>query len=1060
MVNFFIERPIFSAVIAMIFVLAGSVCMLILPIAQFPEIIPPQVSITAAYPGASAEVVADTVITPIESQVNGVEKMLYISSTSANDGTATINVTFDVGTNVDIAAVNTQNRVTRATPQLPDIVNRGGVVTQKRQPSVALVVNLYSPDNSRDALFLSNYANIQIVDALKRVPGVGDALIFGEKRYSMRVWLNPDRMAALGIAAQDVQQAILEQNVQVAAGRVGAPPTPQNGAAFQIQINAQGRLTSAEQFGDIVLRTDADGRIVRLRDVARIELGAQDYGSTAKLKGQPGVAVPIFQAPGSNAFSMASGVRAEMDKIKQRFPSGVDYTIVYDTTTFVKDSITGVVHTLFEAMLLVFLVVFIFLQSWRATVIPAITIPVSLIGTFALMLAFGFSINTVSLLGMVLAIGLVVDDAIVVVENVQRQLELGKSPLIAAKDAMREVTAPIIATTAVLMAVFVPVAFIPGISGRLYNQFALTIAISVFLSAINSLTLSPALCAVLLRKGDEPNFGPFRWFNRHFNRFRDGYADRLAGAVQRWRWVVAFFLVGIVIAYGLVRSLPTAFLPEEDQGYFIVAIQGPDGSSLERTEKVSQRVLDIMMKTPGVINAVEVDGYNFISGVAQPNAGIKFGRLAPYGERPDIKTIIQQLNQQFFQISDARVFAIQPPSIQGLSVSGGFEFQVQDLQGVGAEALGKATQALIARARQRPELAGVFTFYSDQVPQLYLDVDRQKAKLQGLTLTDVFQTLQIYLGSLYINDFNLFGRVYRVILQAEPDHRLTQSDITQLYARNRSGGMVPLSAVAEARPIVGPDIVTHYNLYRSILINGGAAPGYSSGDAIKAMEEVAAETLPPGITYSWTGVTFQQLRAGDLAPVIFGLALVFVFLFLAAQYESWILPIIILLAVPLALLGALAALTVRGMALDIYGQIGLVMLIGLAAKNAILIVEFARERREQENMPVVMAAVEAARLRLRPILMTAFAFILGVVPLVIATGAGASSRQSLGTTVFGGMLVATVLSLLTVPVFFSLIEALRERRRFAEIEQEAADLEAHRLKAPPPHGALPAAGHD
>ncbi|MDB5367586.1 MAG: bepE [Rhodospirillales bacterium] len=1058
MVNFFIERPIFSAVIAMIFVLAGSICMLILPIAQFPEIIPPQVTVTAAYPGASAEVVADTVTTPIESQVNGVEHMLYIASTAANDGTATINVTFDIGTDVAIAAVDVQNRVTRASPQLPDIVNRGGVVTQKRQPSVALVVNLYSPDNSRDALFLSNYANIQIVDALKRVKGVGDALIFGEKRYSMRVWLNPDRMASLGIAAQDVQQAVLEQNVQVAAGRIGAPPMPPGGAAFQIQVNTQGRLTSAEQFGDIVLRTDDSGRVVRLHDVARIELGAQDYGSTAKLKGQPGVAVPIFQLPGSNAFSMAEGIRAEMDKIKTRFPSGVDYTIVYDTTSFVRDSITEVAHTLFEAMLLVFLVVFIFLQSWRATIIPAVTIPVSLIGTFALMLVFGFSINTVSLLGMLLAIGLVVDDAIVVVENVQRQLEMGKKPMQAAKDAMAEVTAPIIATTAVLMAVFVPVAFIPGISGALYNQFALTIAISVFLSAINSLTLSPALCAVLLRKGDDqPTFGPFRWFNRNFNAFREGYANRLAGAVQRWRWVVAFFLVGIVIAFGLVRSLPTAFLPDEDQGYFIVAIQGPDGSSLERTEKVSQRVLEIMMKQPGVVNAVEVDGYNFISGVSQPNAGIKFGRLAPYGDRPDIKTIINNLNQQFFQISDARVFAIQPPSIQGLSVSGGFEFQLQDLQGVGSQTLGKVAQELIARARQRPEMAGVFSLYSDQVPQMYLDVDRQKAKLQGLTLTDVFQTLQIYLGSLYVNDFNLFGRVYRVILQAESQNRANETDITQLYARNRSGSMVPLSAVAEAHPIVGPDIVTHYNLYRSILINGGPAPGYSSGDAIKAMEEVAQQVLPPGITYSWTGVTFQQLRAGDLAPLIFALALVFVFLFLAAQYESWILPVIIMLAVPLALLGALAALTIRGMALDIYGQIGLVMLIGLAAKNAILIVEFAKERRERENMPVVMAAVEAARLRLRPILMTAFAFILGVVPLVVATGAGASSRQSLGTTVFGGMLAATVLSLISVPVFFSLIETMRERKRFAELEQEAADLEAHRLQAP--HGAVPV-GHD
>jgi HAE1 family hydrophobic/amphiphilic exporter-1 len=563
---------------------------------------------------------------------------------------------------------------------------------------------------------------------------------------------------------------------------------------------------------------------------------------------------------------------------------------------------------------------------------------------------------------------------------------------------------------------------------------------------------------VLLRKGDDrPTFGPFIWFNRNFNAFRDGYADRLAGAVQRWRWVVTFFVVGIIVAIGLIRSLPTSFLPDEDQGYFIVAIQGPDGSSLERTEKVSQRVLDIMMKQPGVVNAVEVDGYNFISGVSQPNAGIKFGRLAPYGERPDIKTIITQLNQKFFQISDARVFAIQPPSIQGLSVSGGFEFQLQDLQGVGSQTLGKVAQELIGRARQRPELAGVFSLYSDQVPQMYLDVDRQKAKLQGLTLTDVFQTLQIYLGSLYVNDFNLFGRVYRVILQAESENRENASDITQLYARNRAGNMVPLSAVADARPIVGPDIVTHYNLYRSILINGGPAPGYSSGDAIKAMEEVAQQVLPPGITYSWTGVTFQQLRAGDLAPLIFALALVFVFLFLAAQYESWVLPVIILLAVPLALLGALAALTIRGMALDVYGQIGLVMLIGLAAKNAILIVEFAKERREHENMPVVMAAVEAARLRLRPILMTAFAFILGVVPLVVATGAGASSRQSLGTTVFGGMLAATVLSLISVPVFFSLIETMRERKRFAELEQEAADLEHHRLHAP--HGAVPA-GHD
>ncbi len=1047
MVNFFIQRPIFASAIAVIMVLAGAICYFLLPVSQFPDITPPQVVVSANYPGASAQVVADTVTTPLEQQINGVQGMTYMSSTSSNDGSSTITITFDVGYPLDIAAVDVQNRVSQAAPVLPAIVNQAGVIIKKQNPNFVLIVNLISPDGSVDPIGLSNYAYLQIQDPLKRIPGVGDVQIFGERRYSMRVWLDPDKLANLGITAVDVQNAISEQNVQVAAGKIGQSPSPP-GTAFELQVNALGRLSDPEQFKDIVVRADPrDGAVVRLRDVARVELGALLYSSTTFSADKPTVVLGVFQMAGSNALDLQHNVAKKMEELSKRFPKGIAYEMKYDTTRFVSAAMRDVLVTLGEALVLVVLVVFIFLQNWRTTIIPTIAIPVSLIATLVVMKMLGFSLNMLSLLGMVLAIGLVVDDAIVVVENVERQLEAGLQPLAAARKAMSEVTGPIIATTAVLMAVFIPVAFIPGVSGRMYNQFALTVAISVGISAFNSLTLSPALSAAFLRHRPPIDFVLFRWFNNGFNWLSHKYSDSIRSLV-RWRWAMfALFIAGGVAAWAMSLRVPSAFLPVEDQGYFFVVIQLPDGSSLERTDAVAAKVKEKLMQEAGVSHVISVSGFNFLTNAAQSNAAVEFAILAPWEER-NAKTsaskIVESVRPKLLQMPEAFVLSFEPPSIPGLGTTGGFEFQIQDLNNHGAVAINEATQALIAEARKQPELDAhqLFSSFSTSTPQYVYDLDRNKAKLLGLNLPDVFNTLQIYLGSLYVNDFNLFGRTFRVTMQADKDARASSTDISRLYVRNSAGGMIPLNSLGSLKPIVGPETVTHYNNYGSALINGGPAPGYSSGQAVAAMERAAATALPRDFGYEWTGITLQEQKAGSIATIVFGLALVFVFLILAAQYESWAMPFMVLLAVPLALFGAIAALWLRGMQTDVYSQIGFVMLIGLAAKNAILIVEFARRRRE-EGLGVVEAAMEAGRLRLRPILMTAFAFILGVVPLMIATGAGAASRQSIGTTVFGGMLAATVLTLLFVPVFYAVIEQIRERALHIEDAAPAHGTHGH-----------------
>ncbi|RWE70599.1 multidrug efflux RND transporter permease subunit [Mesorhizobium sp.] len=1031
MVNFFIHRPIFASSIAIIMMLAGAICYFLLPVSQFPDITPPQVVVSANYPGASAQVVADTVTTPLEQQINGVEGMTYMSSSSSNDGSSTITITFEVGYSLSTAAVDVQNRVSQAASSLPAIVNQGGVTIKKQNPNFVLIVNLTSPDGSVDPVALSNLAYLQVVDPLKRLPGVGDVQIFGERRYSMRVWLDPDKLANLGITAVDVQNAIAEQNVQVAAGKIGQSPAPA-GTAFEMQVNAVGRLSDPKEFGDIVVRADAaNGSLVRLRDVARIELGALQYSSSAFFGEDPTVVLAVYQMPGSNALDLQQRVKDKMQELSARFPKGVSYAMHYDTTRFVSASMHDVLVTLGEALVLVVAVVFIFLQSWRTTIIPTIAIPVSLVATLVVMYMFGFSLNMLSLLGMVLAIGLVVDDAIVVVENVERQLEVGLKPLAATRAAMAEVTGPIIATTAVLMAVFVPVAFIPGVSGRLYNQFALTVAISFGISAFVSLTLTPALSAAFLRHRPATQFFLFRWFNTGFERLSHGYAHGVRILI-RLRWIMlGLFAAGLVATYFVWQRLPSTFLPVEDQGYFFVVIQLPDGASLERTDAVARKARDILQNTPGVEIVGSISGLNFLTSAAQSNSAVEFAILKPWDERgPDqsASKLVADVRSKLMELPEAFALSFDPPSIPGIGTTGGFEFQVEDLTGRGSAALNDATQAVLAEARKQPELnpQQLFSSFSTSTPQFNYDLDRNKAKLLGLSLPDVFNTLQIYLGSLYVNDFNLFGRTFRVTIQADKDARAGAADISRLYVRNSSGGMVPLSTLGKLVPIVGPETVPHYNNNASALINGGAAPGFSSGQAVAAMERAAATALPKDFGYEWTGITYQELKAGSIASIVFGLAMVFVFLILAAQYESWAMPFMVLLAVPLALFGAFVALLMRGMQIDVYSQIGFVMLIGLAAKNAILIVEFARRRRE-EGLSIVDAAMEAARLRLRPILMTAFAFILGVLPLMFSTGAGAASRQSIGTTVFGGMVAATILSLVFVPVFYAVIEQLRER---------------------------------
>ena len=1040
--RFFVDRPIFAGVLSIVITLLGSLAYFSLPIAQYPEVVPPTVVVSASYPGADARTLAETVATPLEQEINGVEDMIYLSSSSTGDGRMQITVTFKLGTDLDKAQVLVQNKVNAAVPRLPEEVRRLGVTANKRSPDLTLAAQFYSPDGSREVSYLSNYVTLQIQNEIARLPGVAEASSLGGLDYSMRLWLDPEKIAARNLTAGDVARAIREQNVQVAAGSLGQPPAP-DGSQFQYTLTAPGRLKTAEQFGDVVLKTGEMGDVVRLKDVARIELGSRDYSSKTYMDGYNAVSLRVFQLPGSNALQTAEAVYKTLAKLKQRFPPGVDYRINYDTTKFVRASIQSVLHTLIEAVILVVLVVIIFLQTWRASVIPLLAVPVSLIGTLAVMQAFGFSLNNLSLFGLVLAIGIVVDDAIVVVENVERNIAEGLNPRDAAIKAMKEVSGPVIAVALVLCAVFVPTAFISGITGQFYKQFALTIAASTVISAINSLTLSPALCALLLQKhGAKPDAftrllnGLFGWFFKSFNKLFAFGSSVYSGLVRRLLRLAVLVLLGYAVLVGLAmhlfKTVPTGFIPKQDMGYMLVVIQLPDGASFERTDAVVQKVDAIGRKLPGVAHTFAISGYSSVLQANQSNVGAAFLVLDPFDDRKDAQlrgdALLANIRKAFSGIQEARVLVLPPPPIRGLGNAGGFKIQVQDLNNAGLPALEAATQKLLTAAQQEPGLISLITGFRANVPQFHIDIDRAQAKTMGVSLSELNEALQVYLGSVYVNDFNLFGRTYQVTAQAEPAMRADPQDILRIKIRNQRGEMVPLGSLVKISKRGGADRVQRYNLYYSADINGNTLPEVSSGDMIAKVERLAKEHLPDGFAIEWTDLTYQQILAGDTIFYIFPLCVIFVFLVLAAQYESWNLPLAIILIVPMCLLSAVGGVWLRGMDNNIFTQIGLVVLVGLAAKNAILIVEFAKQKQD-EGMNRFDAAVEACRLRLRPILMTSFAFILGVVPLVLATGAGAEMRQALGTAVFYGMLGVTFFGLLFTPVFYVVLRWLAERRQ-------------------------------
>ena len=1030
MIDFFIRRPIFATVIALLTVIAGGLAMTVLPVAQFPSITPPTVQVSAFYPGASAKVASDVVTRPLERQINGVPGMIYMSSNSVDGGNVVVTVTFDVGYDLSIGTVDVQNYAQTAIPQLPPEVQLQGIAVRKQSTDFVQVVALLSPNGTYDADFLSNYADINIVQTLQRIPGVAQVQNFGLRQYSMRIWLDTPKLAALGIPPQQVAAAVAEQNRQAVGGKAGAAPSVDR-PALAMQVLTRGRLEEVKEFEDIVVRSGPEGTVF-LRDVARIELGAANYASAGRQDGKDGALLGVFQLPGSNAFEIAKGIDAAMKSLEKDFPSDVEYVINYDTTRFVRASIAEVIETFWEAAALVLVIIFLFLQSARTTLIPMIAIPVSIIGTFAVMLAMGFSINTLTLLGLVLAIGIVVDDAIVVVENVERKFEHGETdPVKATSEAMREVAGPIVATTLSLVAVFVPAALMPGITGLLYNQFAMTIAVSVVISGINSLTLSPALAALFLRPRRPAEGGFFGAFNRSFARTERAYESLVGWLVRRWAVALGIFAAAIAAAMLLVTSAPTAFVPDEDNGYFFVAYQLPPGSPLERTLEVADQVRAVLEKQPEIETIIEIDGQNFIAGAPQTNSGVLIPVLKPWDERPGQAStttgLVQRLQPLLWSIPGANTFAFNPPSIPGLGTVGGFQLQLVDRAGLGTERLFQAAQDVIAAARERPDrIAGLATFFQKDVPQVWLEIDRVKMQRLGITVADAFAVLQLNFGSAFINQFNRFNQVYQVYVQADAPHRMTPEDLSQLYVTNRAGQPVPFSAFAAERTTVGPDNLPHYNVTDTIALNGAGAPGVSSSEAQDFMEEVCERVLPKGVTFEWTGIVYQERKSANAAPIVFTLAIVAVFLFLAAQYESWTLPVLVVIAVPFAALGGILGLRLWGMPVDVYAQIGLVMLIGLAAKNAILIVEFAKEASERGRSPIE-AAMDAARLRLRPILMTAFAFILGVLPLVLASGAGANSRRSIGVTVVWGLAVSTLLSLVIVPVFYALLVTVRDR---------------------------------
>ncbi|MFC7051487.1 efflux RND transporter permease subunit [Hansschlegelia quercus] len=1040
--RFFIDRPVFAGVLSTVIFLAGLLSIRAMPISEYPDVVPPQIVVRATYPGANPKVISETVATPIEEQINGVEDMLYMASQATTDGVMTLTVTFALGTDPDKAQQLVQNRVSQAEPRLPEEVRALGVTTVKSSPDLTLVVHLTSPNGRYDSKYLRNYAVLNVKDRLARIPGVGQVQLFGSGDYSMRVWLDPQKVAEHGLSASDIVAEIRAQNVQAAAGVVGGSPTPSD-VDLQLSVNAQGRLQSEEEFGDIIVKSGANGEIVRLRDVARIELGASDYALRSLLDNKSAVAVPLFQAPGSNAIDIADRVQAEMRDIKANMPDGVDYSIVYDTTQFVRASIEAVIHTLLEAVALVVLVVIVFLQTWRASIIPLIAVPVSIIGTFAVMHLFGFSINALSLFGLVLAIGIVVDDAIVVVENVERNIEEGLNPRDAALKAMQEVSGPIVAIALVLIAVFVPLAFISGLTGQFYKQFALTIAISTVISAINSLTLSPALASLLLKGHDAPKdrltrgmdllFGWFfRGFNRAFSWGSRSYGKGVGFAIGR-KMILLVLYVGLIGVTGhLFRTIPGGFVPAQDKQYLVGFAQLPDAATLDRTEDVIKRMGEIALKQPGVQSAVSFPGLSINGFTNSSNAGIVFVTLSPFENRKDPSlsagAIAMKLNGAYAGIQDAIIAMFPPPPVQGLGTIGGFKFEIEDKAGLGYAALDEATKGFLAKAAQAPELAGLFSSYQVNVPQLFADIDRTKARQLGVPISDVFNTLQIYFGSLYVNDFNKFGRTYSVRVQADSAYRARAENVGFLKVKSASGDMIPLSALLTVKPSAGPERAMRYNGFLSADVNGGAAPGFSTGQAQEAVARIASETLPKGFSFEWTELTYQEFIAGNSGLIVFPVAILLVFLVLAAQYESLTLPIAIILIVPMGILAALTGVWLSGGDNNVFTQIGLIVLVGLSAKNAILIVEFARELEIAGRTPFE-AAIEASRLRLRPILMTSLAFIMGVLPLVTSTGAGSEMRSAMGVAVFSGMIGVTAFGLFLTPVFYVVIRALAGGRK-------------------------------
>jgi multidrug efflux pump len=1054
--RFFIDRPIFAGVLSTLIFVAGLLSLPALPISEYPEVAPPTVVVRAQYPGANPKVIAETVSTPIEEQINGVEGMLYMSSQATTDGLMTLNVTFRLGTDPDKAQQLVQNRVSQAEPRLPNEVRTLGITTIKSAPDLTMVVHLLSPNGRYDMTYLRNYAVLNVKDRLARIEGVGQVQLFGSGDYSMRVWLDPQKVAERGLSASDVVREIRAQNVQAAAGVVGASPS-EIGLDLQLSINAQGRLQTEEEFGEIIVKNGTNGEVTRLRDIARIELGAADYSLRSLLDNKSAVAVPIFQSPGSNAIQISDNVRKMMIELKQNMPDGMDYSIVYDPTQFVRASIEAVVHTLLEAVALVVLVVILFLQTWRASIIPLIAVPVSIIGTFAVMHIFGFSINALTLFGLVLAIGIVVDDAIVVVENVERNIEQGLSPKNAAYQAMQEVTGPIVAIALVLIAVFVPLAFITGLTGQFYKQFALTVAISTVISAFNSLTLSPALAALLLKSHDAPKDALtrgmdrllgwfFQRFNRAFHRGSDAYSGGVKGVISRRAIVMVAYVALIGVTYGLFKAVPGGFVPGQDKQYLVGFAQLPDGATLDRTEEVIRRMGDIALKLPGVESAVAFPGLSINGFTNSSNSGIVFVTLKPFDERKDASlsagAIAKQLNGKFAAIQEAFIVMFPPPPVAGLGTIGGFKLQIEDRAGVGYEALNDATKAFIAKASAAPELAGLFSSFQVNVPQLYADIDRTKARQLSVPVTSVFDTMQIYLGSLYVNDFNKFGRTYSVRVQADAKFRARADDVGLLKVRSDTGEMVPLSALLKIRESAGPERAMRYNGFLTADLNGGAAPGYSTGQAQAVVQRIAAETFPKGIAFEWTDLTYQEIIAGNSSLVVFPVALLLVFLVLAAQYESLTLPLSIIMIVPMGLLAAMLGVWLTKGDNNVFTQIGLIVLVGLSAKNAILIVEFARELEFAGRTPV-RAAIEASRLRLRPILMTSLAFIMGVVPLVTSTGAGSEMRHAMGVAVFSGMIGVTAFGIFFTPMFYVLLRALAGNRPLTQHGQASLETSVH-----------------